>query len=69
MQLLDLSWFRTECHHTLRTRLGPGLHCRDCFDLASKYLLALKTVYYFDCFDLASKYLLALKTVYYLKTF
>ena len=37
---LDYSWFRTECDHTLRTRLA--LHCRDSFDLVSKYLLALK---------------------------
>jgi len=29
MRLLDLSWFRTECDHTLRTRLGPGLYCSD----------------------------------------
>ena len=43
MKLLDLPWFRTECDHTLRTRLGAGLHCRDCFDLVSTYLLALKT--------------------------
>jgi hypothetical protein len=41
MRLLDYAWFRTECDHTLRTRLA--LHCRDCFDLVSKYLLALKT--------------------------
>ena len=34
------AWFRAECDHTLRTRLP--LHCRDCFDLVSKYLLALK---------------------------
>ena len=40
MRLLDYTWFRTECDHTLRTRLA--LHCRDCFDLVSKYLLALK---------------------------
>jgi hypothetical protein len=40
MRLLDYMWFRTECDHTLRTRLA--LHCRDCFDLVSKYLLALK---------------------------
>ena len=40
MRLLDYAWFRTECDHTLRTRLD--LHCRDCFDLVSKYLLALK---------------------------
>ena len=50
MRLLDLSWFRTECDHTLRTRLGPGLHCRDFFDLVSKYLLALKTLYYLNTF-------------------
>jgi len=43
MKLLDLPWFRTECDHTLRTRLGAGLHSRDCFDLVSTYLLALKT--------------------------
>jgi hypothetical protein len=42
MRLLDFACFRTECGHTLRTRLA--LHCRDCFDLImSKYLLALKT--------------------------
>jgi len=41
MRLLDFACFRTECGHTLRTRLA--LHCRDCFDLVSKYLLALKT--------------------------
>jgi len=40
MRLLDYTWFRRECDHTLRTRLD--LHCRDCFDLVSKYLLALK---------------------------
>ena len=40
MRLLDHAWFRAECDHTLRTRLA--LHCRDCFDLVSKYLLALK---------------------------
>ena len=40
MRLLDYTWFRTECDHTLRTQLA--LHCRDCFDLVSKYLLALK---------------------------
>jgi len=41
MRLLDFACFRTQCGHTLRTRLA--LHCRDCFDLVSKYLLALKT--------------------------
>ena len=40
MRLLEHAWFRAECDHTLRTRLA--LHCRDCFDLVSKYLLALK---------------------------
>ena len=40
MRLLDYAWFRTECDHTLRTRLAHN--CRDCFDLVSKYLLALK---------------------------
>jgi hypothetical protein len=40
MWLLKHAWFRAECDHTLRTRLP--LHCRDCFDLVSKYLLALK---------------------------
>jgi len=40
MRLLDFACFRTEGGHTLRTRLA--LHCRDCFDLVSKYLLALK---------------------------
>ena len=40
MWLLKHAWFRAECDHTLRTRLS--LHCRDCFDLVSKYLLALK---------------------------
>ena len=40
MRLLDHAWFRAECDHALRTRLA--LHCRDCFDLVSKYLLALK---------------------------
>ena len=40
MRLLDYAWFRTECDNTLRTRLA--LHCRDCFDLVSKCLLALK---------------------------
>ena len=39
-RLLDFACFQTECGHTLRTRLA--LHCRDCFDLVSKYLLALK---------------------------
>jgi hypothetical protein len=48
MRLLDYVWFRIECDHTLRTRLA--LHCRDLFDLVSKYLLVLK-----------AKYLLALK--------
>jgi hypothetical protein len=41
MRLLDFACFRTEGGHTLRTRLA--LHCRDRFDLVSKYLLALKT--------------------------
>jgi hypothetical protein len=40
MRLLDYAWFRTECDHTLRTRLD--LHCRDCFDLVSKYLVSSK---------------------------
>ena len=40
MRLLKHTWFRAECDRTLRTRLA--LHCRDCFDLVSKYLLALK---------------------------
>ena len=42
MRLLDFLCFRTKCGHTLRTRLT--LHCRDCFDLVSKYLLDLKDV-------------------------
>jgi len=46
MQLLDLLWFRTECDHTLRTRLGPD--CHNCFDLVSKYLLTLKIRYYLN---------------------
>ena len=41
MRLLDFVCFWTKCGHTLGTRLT--LHCRDCFDLVSKYLLALKT--------------------------
>ena len=40
MRLLDFAWFRAECDHALRTRLDR--HSRDCFDLVSKYLLALK---------------------------
>merc|ERR1712167_110122 len=40
MRLLDFAWFRAQCDHMLRTRLD--LYCRDCFDLVSKYLLALK---------------------------
>ena len=38
--LVDHAWFRKECAQTLMTRLG--LHCRDAFDLVSKYILALK---------------------------
>ena len=39
--LVDHAWFRKECAQTLMTRLG--LHCRDAFDLVSKYILALKS--------------------------
>ena len=40
MLVLDHAWLRTECDNMLRTRLA--LHCRDGFDVVSKYLLALK---------------------------
>jgi len=41
MRLLDFACFRTKCVQTLRTLIA--LHCRDCSDLVSKYLLTLKT--------------------------